>query len=136
MSGKTRRRKIHKRKDKILKSKSQKRGQYRKKISGGNGISNHFFPYTQNEFTNDPSRTPIGNMSSRIMNGGKRRTFTKSKKKGGTPYAAMPLGTGSPLWQYPFTLFGTDANAGLLTATGIPLTSLPSDNSNYVKAIV
>jgi hypothetical protein len=92
--------------------------------------------YPQNEFTNDPSRMPIGNMSSRIMNGGKRRRFTKSKKKGGTPYAAMPLGTGSLLWQYPFTLFGTDANAGLLTATGIPLTSSPSDNSNYVRAMV
>ena len=136
MSSKTRRLKTQK--HKIRRSKTHKRKRVlHRKISGGVGQSNDFIPYPQNEFTNDPSRMPIGNISSRTMIGGKKRQrFNKSKKIGGTPYAAMPLGTGSPLWQYPFTLFGTAANTGLLTATGIPLTSTPSDNSNYVRAIV
>jgi len=111
----------------------------RRKMTGGNYTgSSPYTSYDQNLYNNDPSRLPGGNISARNIVGGSRRKYKGSRKKGGSIFNAMTIGSGSPAWQNPTFSFSMDpwSSASLFKGYGINGTSSVSDNNNHVRGMV
>jgi hypothetical protein len=107
-------------------------------------MANPHTTYPQYDVTKDSSYPPLGAVSARNMNGGRRykKNTMRNKKniKNGGNYAGVPLGTGPPVYNSPF--FSTVSSSGALssesmfTGNGLPLSSEVYDNKNYIPALV
>ena len=124
----------------FFKNKLKGGGAYFGKASWNENMQNPYTMYSKNDYINDSSNPPLGNLSARNIGGGKKRQHTKRLKiKGGTPINASPLGLGTPIPNTVGFSFGSSAgsnSANILVGSELPLSSVPYDNSNYVSGIV
>ena len=120
--------------------------------SWSDSMSNPYLHYSKNDFVNDPSYPEIGNLSARNIGGGKRQRQRQSKKTrgsrqfsikyrkmGGGPDNGTPLGMSTPISSTAGYSFGSSAGAGsanLFVNSGLPLSSLPYDNKNFIAGLV
>jgi len=141
------------------KSKKSIRRKSKKSIKGGgdfgpaswnSSMANPYTMYSPYDLAKDSSYPPLGALSARNINGGRRsrrRTYKNkrnirntqmSSKKGGT-YAGTPLGTGSPVSNGAFfstiSTTGALSSGGILTGNGLSTSSEVYDNKNYVQAL-
>jgi hypothetical protein len=117
--------------------------------SWNTSMSNPYLHYSKNDFMNDPSYPEIGNLSARNIGGGKtsrprqskkkRRSRIKDEKIGGGPDNGTPLGMSTPISSTAGYSFGSSAGAGsanLFVNSGLPLSSAPYDNKNFIAGLV
>lgn len=104
--------------------------------SWNESMRNPYLNYSQNDYMNDSSNPPLGNLSARNINigGSKRKSMN-----GGSHINATPLGMSSPISTGPGFSFGSTSGyptANILIGSGLPLSSFPYDNNNFVSGIV
>jgi len=118
---------------------------FSRKLKGGSNFGpaswnesmiNPYLNYSQNDYLNDSSNPPLGNLSARNINigGSKRKSMN-----GGSHINATPLGMSSPISTGPGFSFGSTSGyptANILIGSGLPLSSFPYDNNNFVSGIV